>query len=173
MSLIYVTGAPGTGKSTIEKELRARGFETHDIDDPDLGWPLNIKTGKRTRVPPIDERSISWFSEHKWHISRTGLEKIKNSSNIKTIFVCGTAKSENEVLDLFDKIVYLQVDEDTLKARIKNRIDNDFGGNTQELNLILKIRGALEKKYTAMEDVVIIDAKSSISSVVDKVLSSI
>lgn len=40
MSLYYIKGTPGSGKSTIRKELEKRGFEAHDADDADMGGPL-------------------------------------------------------------------------------------------------------------------------------------
>ena len=40
MSLFYITGTPGTGKTTIQKELIKRGYEALDIDQRRFGGPV-------------------------------------------------------------------------------------------------------------------------------------
>lgn len=169
MSLFYVTGAPGTGKTTIQKELLKRGYEALDIDQRRFGGPVNLKTGERTRVPPIEERSPDWFNHHEWRVSRSGVEELKAEAKDKDIYLCGVTTSEHLVWDLFDKIFYLNVDEQTLRDRILNREDNDFGKGAGELEIILdRYRSSQEQLATL--GATVIDANGSVDEVVDSII---
>ncbi len=169
MSLFYVTGVPGTGKSTVQQALQQRGYEAHDIDEPDFGGPVNKATGESTTVPPIEERSPNWFDEHEWRISRPAIEDLKARSEGKNVYLCGTATTENLVWDLFDKVLYLNIDEETLKSRIATRADNDFGKTENELQLILE-RYKSAKQNLSKLNLTLIDATKPISQVVREVI---
>lgn len=46
MSLIYVTGIPGSGKTTVRNELRRRGYQAFGTDEDQLAFFYNNQTGK-------------------------------------------------------------------------------------------------------------------------------
>lgn len=169
MSLFYITGTPGTGKTTIQKELIKHGYEALDIDQRRFGGPVNLKTGERTRVPPIEVRSPDWFEQHEWRVSRPGVEELKAEAKDRDIYLCGVTTTENLVWDLFDKVLYLNVDEQTLRDRILNREDNDFGKGEGELEIILERYRASQKKLPTL-GATVIDATGSIDEVVDSIL---
>ena len=171
MSLIYVTGAPGAGKSTIEKELRNRGFETHDMDDSDMGGPHNLATGERVTIPSAGLRTKDWFTQHEWRTSKPALEKLKKQAEGKAIFVCGVAPDDEAVLPLFDTVIYLDVDEDTLKHRLATRTDNDYGKNDFEQAEILERYRALNERYKNL-GALGIDAAQPLEKVVDTIISA-
>ena len=62
MPLVYVTGSPGVGKSTIDQSLREQGLESYDIDTPRFGGPYSIDSGESVTIPPVEARSDDWFS---------------------------------------------------------------------------------------------------------------
>lgn len=172
MSLFYITGVPGTGKSTVQRELSLRGYEAYDIDDSRFGGPVNKATGESTTVPPIERRSAEWFDQHEWRILRAAVEDLKKSSEGKTVYLCGTATTENLVWDIFDKVYYLNIDEETLKTRIANRKDNDFGKTGAELQLILD-RYHLAQQQLGNLSVTIVDATQSIEEVLQAILQKL
>lgn len=169
MSLFYITGTPGTGKTTIQKELLNRGYEALDIDQRRFGGPVNLKTGERTRVPPIEDRSPDWFEQHEWRVSRSGVEELKAEAKDKDIYLCGATTTEHLVWDLFDKVFYLNVDEETLRNRVLNREDNDFGKGEGELEIILDRYRASQEKLATL-GATVIDATGSIDEAVDLVI---
>lgn len=169
MSLIYITGVPGAGKTTVQKELESRGYEAYDIDQPRFGGPVNLATGESVTVPPIEERSAEWFDQHEWRVSRVAIEKLKQESEGKTVYLCGTATTDHLVWDLFDKVLYLQLDEATLRSRLASREGNDFGKTENELQLILTRYSDAQKNLENL-DVTLIDASTQIGKTLEEII---
>lgn len=172
MSLIYITGVPGTGKTTIQQELTRRGYEAYDIDQPRFGGPTNLVTGEPTQVPPIEERSAEWFKQHEWRVSRHAIEELKKESEGRVVYLCGTATTEHLVWDLFDRVIYLQIDEPTLRSRLANREGNDFGKTEEEVQMIL-VRFHAAREKVKFLDVTIVDASDDIDTVVASILKTV
>lgn len=171
MSIFYITGTPGTGKTTIQKELVKRGYDALDIDQRRFGGPVNLKTGESTTVPPIEERSPDWFERHEWRVSRSGVEELKAEAKDKDIYLCGVTTTEHLVWDLFDKIFYLNVDEQTLRHRIASRVDNDYGQGEGELEDILNRYRIAQEKIPTL-GAIIIDANGSVDETVEALLNA-
>lgn len=171
MALFYITGVPGTGKSTVQKELEQRGYVAYDIDQPRFGGPVNLATGERTVIPPIEERSDEWFDQHEWRVSRPAIEELKFEAQENNVYLCGTTTTENLVWDLFDKVLYLNVTEAILKHRIQNRAGNDFGKTPDELQRIMDRYKDAQEKLGSL-GAVIIDATGSLDEVVEEVIAS-
>lgn len=171
MALCYVTGTPGTTKSTIQKELQNRGYKALAIDQCRFGGPVNLKTGESTTVPPIEERGPDWFEQHEWRVSRAGMEELKAEAKDKDIYLCGVTTTEHLVWDLFDKVLYLNSNEDALRHRVATRKDTDYGQGKGEMeDSVNQYRVAQEKIATL--DVTLIDATGSISETVETVIEA-
>lgn len=170
MALIYITGAPGAGKTTLEKELRGRSFEAHDMDDPDIGGAHNKLTGERVVIPSAETRPKEWFETHEWRTSRSAIEELKRQAEHKTILLCGVAPDDADLLPVFDKVIYLDVDEHTLRERIAKRTDNDYGKNDFELADILERRRSMDLKYKDL-GVLCIDASKEPEVIADNIIA--
>ncbi len=169
MPLIYITGTPGSGKSTIQAELQKRGYEAHDIDDDGIGAAFNIQTGEVAQVPSVGQRTPEWFATHEWKAVPEAVKALKEKSLEKTIFLCGTASNEANLWSFFDKVFYLNIDEQTLRSRLISRKDNDFGKNDHEVQLILqRYIGDTWKREKA--GVTVIDASKSVDNVVSAII---
>lgn len=169
MALIYVTGAPGAGKTTLMQELGKRGFETYDVDDSNIGGAHNKLSGKRVTIPPAEARPKEWFETHEWRTSRLAIEELKRRAKNKTILLCGVAPDDAELLSIFDQVIYLDVDEATLKERIAKRKDNDYGKNDFELADILERRRTMDARYKNL-GVLIIDGSRELKEVADNIV---
>lgn len=122
MPLIYITGNSGAGKSSVRKELQRRGYEAHDTDDDGITTWQHKTTGEAVERPEDEgSRTKDWYEQHEWRISRQKVEEFATHARDKTIFLCGSPSNADEMLDLYDKIVCLVVDKDTLKSRITSR----------------------------------------------------
>lgn len=171
MSLIYIKGTPGSGKSTIHAQLQKLGHESHDADDDDMGGPYNNVTNKKVSYPDHTP-SAEWFAAHSWRLIPEAIESLHHRAQGKTIFLCGTASNEDELWHLFDRILFLDINETTLKKRLASRTNNDYGKTKHELELILqKYRNDRIKRDR--DDVQIIDAELPIDEVVQSILSTI
>lgn len=171
MSLVFITGIPGAGKSAVSQELKSRGCRTYGTDEDQLaGWydkdtqqPVSMPSRKVWATP-------EWRERHNWHIDRAKVETLAAEAHADTIFICGTAANEAEVWDLFSKVVYLLIDEATLRYRLSNRTDNPFGKELRELEAILGWLRNAEADYTRF-GAKIIDASRPLKQVVDEILS--
>ena len=168
MSLYYVKGTPGSGKSTIRKELAQRGFEAHDADDDDMGGPYNNATNQRVTYPDWPPKP-EWFAEHSYRLIPEAVQALHDKAKDKLIFLCGTASNEDDVWHLFDSVLFLDIDEATLKERIASRTDNDYGQTPHELELIMEKYRA-DKLKRDLPGVIIIDASLPVSGVVQAIL---
>lgn len=173
MSFIYITGAPGVGKSTIQRGLSDLGYEAYDIDSPDLGGPYNLESGERVQIPPAESRPNDWFDHHEWRIDIDALRKLKETASTLNapLYLCGVAPSDEQILPLFDKIAYLQIDNDNLVHRLLHRIDNDFGKNDAEISMIIKRKVQLDYRY-ASSNVICIDASRPLDAVIRNIIQA-
>lgn len=172
MSLIYITGAPGSGKTTIQKELIKLGYDARDIDDQSFGGPHNKATGELVTIPPADLRPSDWFDAHEWRLYPVAFKKLKAESLKKDIIVCGVAESDVEILPLFDKVLYLALSNNVLIDRLGVRTDNDYGKNDFEIKEILERKYKLDKRYRAPLALEI-DAARPLNEVVNEIISNL
>lgn len=168
MSLIYIKGTPGSGKSAIRRELEKRGFEAHDADDKDMGGPYNNANNERVEYPYWPPKP-EWFDEHSYRLIAEAIQALHDKARDKTIFLCGTASNEDELWHLFDTVLFLDIDEATLKNRIATRTDNDYGKTPHELELIMeKYRADIKKRD--LPGVITIDATQPLDVVIQGIL---
>jgi broad-specificity NMP kinase len=171
MSLIYITGISGSGKSEVRKELLKRGFEAYGTDEDGLAAFYNRSTGEVV-VPPKTalERNPKWRLNHTWKVRRDKVKELATKANNKPIFLCGVIENDAEVWDLFSKVVALVIDEDTLKRRIQSRTNNNFGQNPHEFEAILGWQKTAESDYKGF-GAIIVDGTEPIGKVVDTILT--
>ncbi len=169
MPLIYVTGCAGSGKTTVKSELIKLGYEAHHEDDPDIGAAHNRLTNQPVKVPLADQRTEKWFSEHEWRVFPDTLTKLKDQSSGKFIFLCGNIASEQQLREVFDRTIFLDIDEGTMRTRLAARQGNDFGKTEAEVQMILARYKTL-KELASKVGVEFVDASQPIDKVVENVL---
>jgi adenylate kinase family enzyme len=117
MRRVLVTGMSGVGKSTALAELRRRGFEVVDTDEP--GWS-------------------EWCDEDGGYVWREDrIAELLARDRDVTLYVSGTVSNQGRFYPRFDAVVLLSAPRDVLLARIANRTTNDYGKTTGERDLIL------------------------------------
>jgi adenylate kinase family enzyme len=114
MRTYLITGNPGSGKSTLVAELSRRGLIALDADDLAF-W--EDSAGLRVDQP-VDAND--WRLAHRWVWSRTRiLQAIAGAcGDAGSMFFCGIARNQAEMLDLFDKVFLLVIDEDAQNVRL-------------------------------------------------------
>lgn len=97
MSLIYVTGISGSGKSEVRKELLKRGFEAYGTDEDGIAAYYNNETGKIENENASDPsyRTPEWRSKHTWKVKRGKVEELAAKAKDKSVFLCGVVANDN------------------------------------------------------------------------------
>src|SRR3989344_296249 len=160
MKNIYlIEGISGTGKTTVCQELQKRGYRAVEADE-DIAHYAEPKTGLPTNEKVPDN----------WIWNKEKFNKAIEQEGDKPIFICGGAMNQEDFKHHFNKGFTLHIDDETLKYRLLNRTNNDFGKKPNELALQLEWnKGAV--KYSKERGTILIDAIKPASDVVDEILS--
>ena len=115
MAAFLITGNPGSGKTSIAKELIRQGFTAVDTDEI-AGW----ETSAGVRVSRPEHATNEWLLSHRWVWSRDRLEEVIRAATTagQHIFLCGIAMNQRDVLDLFETVFLISLDHETQLARL-------------------------------------------------------
>lgn len=144
-----ISGLPGTGKTSVCKELQLRGVYAVDADE---AFSLQTNNGWMWQDKELDAELADLTRE--------------------TLFICGSASNRDEYIDRFTKIFILYVDNETLKTRLINRTNNNFGKDSAVLARQLRFNEGV-KQYSTKRGRLLINANLPIAKVVDEILDKI
>jgi hypothetical protein len=140
-----VEGLSGAGKSSVYEELIRRGYKAISTDrawkyraDPDTGSMWDQKKAVSELESPEPE----------------------------VLFVCGSSRNRDRFLPYFTKIFNLHIDDDTMRRRLQERTNNEFGKQPEEVELMLRLNRSDEKPAGAID----VDATQPLNQVVDELL---
>ena len=152
-----VEGVSGTGKTSVCAELRRRGL--HAVNgDVDLAFQGDPGTGEPTLREP------SHF-HHVWRVDE--VRALAADRSHRFTFFCGGSRNFDQFLDVFDEVFVLTIDVDTLTGRLDGRPLDEFGGQPDERELILRLHRTGEDTPS---DATAIDATVPLARVVDEIL---
>src|SRR6476469_8451597 len=150
-----VEGLSGAGKSAVYEELIRRGYKAISTDrawkrlaEPDTGLPGG----------PIR------YSESIWD-QQKALSELEGPEP-EVLFVCGSSRNRDRFLPYFTAIFNLRIDDDTMRRRLQERTNNDYGKQPEELKLMLRLNRSDEKPAGAID----VDATQPLRQVVDELL---
>ncbi len=170
MKLFLVTGLPGAGKSTVRRELQARGYEAYDGDEDGLA-----KWYGRDGLPveaSIEDCTPDFLRAHSRDIARETVEGLAARSGGEIVFICGDPENEAELNDLFSGVFALILDEDTRNQRLAARTNNDWGKLSHQREYSL----AFAKKWEEMcrqFGYTTIDAAQTTEQIVDQIVAKV
>jgi dephospho-CoA kinase len=104
MSIIFITGLSGCGKSTTIQSLQSRGFHAVDLDD---GYTLN-----HNNEVIIDE---------------TKFDQLIRDHQGKTLFVSACYANQGTFYPFFQHVVLLEAPLHVMKERVLSRDTNPYG----------------------------------------------
>lgn len=141
-----VEGLSGVGKSSVYEELIGRGYAAISTD---RAWKREAGAG---------------LAESTWD-ERRAVEELE-SVEPDVMFVCGSGAHRDRFLPYFTRVFNLRIDDDTMRRRLRERTNNDFGKRTEDLELMLERNRSGERPAGAVD----VDATRPLDQVVDDVL---
>jgi broad-specificity NMP kinase len=144
--LVWVTGNSGAGKSTACEHLKNLGELAIEADWDGYSHWADRTTGQVITDPPYPVPA-GWLDRYAWRISRAKVEALAARVRGTTAFLCGSAENEADVRDLFDLVICLVADDQTLRDRLQARTTNAFGKHPEELAAVLQGNGSMECSY--------------------------
>jgi dephospho-CoA kinase len=146
---VLLTGMSGTGKSTLIRALRARGYRSIDMDEP--GWSEYGVDG-------------DWV----WREDR--VEELLAVEDGKVLFISGCAENQVKFYPKLDHIILLSAPEDVLVERLMTRTNNAYGKRPEELADVMYYLETVEPllRRGATHEV---DASASFEKVLETVLA--
>jgi adenylate kinase family enzyme len=171
MSLYFITGISGSGKSALANALKAGGYEAYDTDDDGFARWHNKKTGYIHPKSSVkkEDRTEDFLKDHSWIVPRSEVEELEERAKSKNIFLCGVASNEDEIRDLFKEVFELVIDEETLKNRLLTRTNNDWGKQPHEFQQTLERQQKAEILYRKFNPT-LIDATQPVETVIANII---
>jgi hypothetical protein len=170
MPLVWVTGSSGVGKSTVCALLKNRAELAVDADWEGYSHWVDRVSELVVSKPP-DPVPPGWLTRFGWKISRAEVETLSKWTHDRTTFLCGSAENEEVVRDLFDHLICLVADNETIRERLGTRTTNAFGKHPEELEAALGWNDGAEARYRRL-GATIIDGRRPPPEVVDAILSA-
>lgn len=128
-----ITGVAGSGKSTLEKEFKQRGYITIDIDDGYAEWRHAVTNELLLYTP----NEPGWHEVAEWVVETDKLQAFFDANASHPVYVFGSFARMSRVVGLFDTIYLLKYrDEAMLRERIAGR-EGGYGKHKSELERIL------------------------------------
>lgn len=128
-----IEGISGTGKTSVCRELRRRGYRAIN-GDRELAYQGDPGTGE------VIDSAV--HEHHIWDVSR--VQVLVAEQHEPVTFFCGGSRNFSKFIDLFDEIFVLDVDLDTLHRRLDHRPRDEWGSKQSERDLIVRLHWAKE-----------------------------
>lgn len=163
MKRVLITGMSGTGKSTVIRELAARGYAAVDTDDD--GWREWARVAAED-LPPGVPAGRDWI----WREDR--MRDLLAREDGDLLFVSGTASNQGRFSDRFDHVILLSAPAAVIIERLTSRTNNPYGKRPEELAETLGYIETVEpllRRGATLE----IDTRAPVDQVVEMVLDHV
>lgn len=170
VSVVWVTGMSGSGKSSVCKALKDLGYRAIDADLEGFSYWVHRLTGEMATDPPYPVPA-GWLDEYAWRISTARVQQLASNPRSGITFLCGGVENEDEVRRYFDVVVCLVVDDESIVARLAKRTTNAFGKHPEELAAVLAWNPSEADRYEKL-GASIVDATRPLGEVISDVLAA-
>ncbi len=142
----------------------------YDIDEvPGLCSWLSKTTGEQADYHSGIGRE--WIEQHDWVLDEEKIKSLLRNSDKRTIFLCGIASNQKSLFPLFQKIILLTLDENTLIQRLSNRKGKDvYAREKSEQEELLSWKSDWEKEMI-QHGAIAIDADKPTESIVEEIIN--
>ena len=151
MRLVWCTGLPGAGKSTLCRRLADAPVFAQDADDDGFSrrrW----RRGRGAGWVP-DPAELDWATQE-WALDVERVAGLRDLPyDVGVLF--GIVGNEREARHLFDAVAFLDVPPATLAQRLRTRSGNDYGKRSGELDDVLRWAKGARRLHERHGDVII------------------
>ena len=167
MALFLITGLPGTGKTTVCNELKARGLTAYDGDKDHLAHWYDKKTGEEAAYDGTRE----FIDRHHRSIAKETIERLAHDAVGKSIFLCNDPDNEDELQGFFTHVFALTAGEAIIRQRLADRTGDgyEWGKIPHELAAVLETQEVAYRRYK-QDNYTVIDATLPTNIIVDRIL---
>ena len=159
MKAVLITGMSGTGKSSLIRELAARGYEAVDTDYGGFSELVD--------VPVTEVTGIGQGRDWVWREDR--ISDLLASERQGTLFVSGCAPNQGKFYPRFDYVILLTAPDEVLLERLTTRTNNPYGKQAEEQARVLQLKQTIEPLLRRAADLEI-DTSIPLVDVVSKVI---
>jgi len=139
MKRILLTGMSGTGKSTVIRELAARGYKAVDADGDEFSQWVVDEGSVVAEVTPVDGNK-DWV----WREDR--IQDLLSTEDTDVLFVSGCAENMPKFFPQFDLIVLLSAPASVIVQRLRTRTTNQYGKRPEEVARVLSLVKSVEPR---------------------------
>jgi len=124
----------GTGKSSVIRELAARGYRAVDADDDGLSEVVSVPDDELTGLGP----GLDWV----WREDR--IRDLLASDDAEVFFLAGCSPNQGMFYPHFDHIILLTVPAGVIVERLATRTTNPYGKRPEEIARTLELVKTVE-----------------------------
>ncbi|QBD77310.1 shikimate kinase [Ktedonosporobacter rubrisoli] len=139
MKRILLTGMSGTGKSTVIRELAARGYKAVDADSDEFSQWVEIEGEASAEVTPVD-------GNRDWVWREDCIQDLLSTEDTDVLFVSGYAENMPTFFPQFDLIVLLSAPASVIVERLRTRTTNQYGKRSEEVARVLSLVESIEPR---------------------------
>jgi len=131
---VLLTGMSGTGKSTVLRELAARGYWAVDTDYGGLSELVTVPSDEQTGLDPGQD----WV----WREDR--IQKLLSIEDAEVLFLSGSSPNQGKFYPQFDHIILLSAPAPVIVERLATRTTNPYGQRPEEVARVLELMQTIE-----------------------------
>jgi shikimate kinase len=124
----------GTGKSTVIKELAARGYKAVDTDYDGLSELVDVPDDQPTGLDPGQD----WV----WREDR--IQDLLSTDDVDVLFLSGCAPNQGKFYPQFDHVVLLTAPAHVIVERLAARTTVPYGKRPEEVARVLGLQHTIE-----------------------------
>ena len=146
---MWVAGISGSGKSAVRELLRAEGHPAIEADWDGYSRWVDRRTGEVAADAPYPTPP-RWLDQFAWLLAGERVEALAAEAGSGVTFLCGYEENYVEVWHHFDGVVWLSIDDDTMRRRLSTRATNEFGKHPDELDAALRTNARATDDFTRL-----------------------
>ncbi|HET6864113.1 MAG TPA: AAA family ATPase [Candidatus Saccharimonadales bacterium] len=169
MKNYLITGVAGTGKSTLAKELRRRGYAAYDTEEG-FSYYVDKLTGERCAYPK--QPSPDWYERHERVFDEKILMNLLKKHADEPLFIASITANQAKYYGQFDKIFLLTAPDEVIVHRLGTRTNNYFGRHPLDLQRVIGRHQQFDDELKAL-GAQPVDSTRPIETVANEVIKAI